>query len=237
MNGPDARRDMLLKELGDFNGEELRKICVSLKLENETLTRKIDMVIRDGRRIRDLDQASQIPLGFSLQRIAAESSGFITQRPQIAFKPVRLAVDPECAPFFSIYDLRVGKNTFHLCADEWAATLFPPIEEKDPEFKAKSKQLRIDIGTVQIGQDLTLCVRNTDQANPHDFRAVVWGYYLDFWMVFIEASHALARLVRWPHYLPVLKANDNALRWGYGWEAMCQGFRRARERGKRRLGK
>lgn len=173
----DARKEQLLSELADFDKDDLRALCISLKVENEALVRKAEGAVLDAARIRQIDVKHQIPLGFKIEKLASGATTIVASRPQTVFRPVRLAVDPECARFFEIHDFRIGNNSYLLSGNSWPATCFPPIEADDPDFKAKAKQLRLDIGLVQIAQDLSITIRNLSEA-PRNFRALIWGYDL-----------------------------------------------------------
>jgi hypothetical protein len=46
-------------------------------------------------------------------------------QPERVFRPQHLIVDPLCAPFFTIIEIRIGKITY--IKGEVSATLFPPL--------------------------------------------------------------------------------------------------------------
>lgn len=64
---------------------------------------------------------------FELIKVPPGASVAANATPQLPLKPVRLVIDPAIAPYFSVDDIRVGRNSQMATAGSIAATLFPPI--------------------------------------------------------------------------------------------------------------
>ncbi len=114
---------------------------------------------------RDATQARLFPLGFVQLAVAAASTATITSRPQILFRPQRIVIPTSVGTNFVITDIRIGKDSQLVQATELPAEIFSPV--------AVGVMLTLD--TAQQGCDVSLTVRNTDGANPHDFRATMFG--------------------------------------------------------------
>lgn len=114
---------------------------------------------------RDATQARLFPLGFVQLAVAALATATITSRPQILFRPQRIVIPTALAAFFVITDIRIGKDSQLVQATELPAEIFSPV--------AVGVMLTLD--TAQQGCDVSLTVRNTDGAAPHDFRATMFG--------------------------------------------------------------
>lgn len=114
---------------------------------------------------RDATQARLFPLGFVQLAVAALATATITSRPQILFRPQRIVVPASVGTNFVITDIRIGKDSQLVQATELPAEIFAPA--------AVGVMLTLD--TAQQGCDVSVTVRNTDGAAPHDFRATMFG--------------------------------------------------------------
>lgn len=113
-------------------------------------------------------------LGFSLKAIAACATAVVEVQPQITFKPRRFVVDPICAPFFDILDLRVGNCTVFATVGQIPCTAFPPpVDESIPLDNIAGMR------AVCVGQRLMLMVVNKDGGSMHDFSAMMVGDTID----------------------------------------------------------
>ena len=114
---------------------------------------------------RPPQKARLYPIGFVQLAVAASGTVTVTSRPQILFRPQRFVVPASLAANFVITDLRVGKDSQFAQATELPAEIFSQL--------AVGVMMTLD--TAQISNDLAVTTRNTDAANPHDFRAVMLG--------------------------------------------------------------
>jgi hypothetical protein len=78
------------------------------------------------------------------------------EEPMITFRPRWLAVSPECAPYYEVCDLRIGQDSFFVCATPIAATLLPPLP---PTMEHLKKYMRLDAPLITPGIHLALTVR------------------------------------------------------------------------------
>lgn len=104
-------------------------------------------------------------IGFQSLAIAANALATITQQPQLPFKGYRLSVPNQFAPFFTIVDIRVGKDSQLVSPGAVPATSFSETSVGD----------NISMDTADVGQLITIQVQNIDGAAPHDFRATLFG--------------------------------------------------------------
>jgi hypothetical protein len=106
----------------------------------------------------------EFPIGFTFRNIAAGASVDIEVKPQVKFKGHRLAVDPRLARYFTILDIKVGKDS------QLAATGEMPASA----FSALAVDTRMELDPAEPGIVLTLRVSNID-TTPRDFFAVLYG--------------------------------------------------------------
>ena len=111
----------------------------------------------------------QYPLGFVQLAVPASATSIVTSRPQVLFRGYRVIVPSTIATNFVITDIRVGKNSQLVQATELPASI----------FQENAFDIALTMDTAQISQDISVTVRNTDAANPHDFRAVIIGAALE----------------------------------------------------------
>lgn len=110
------------------------------------------------------------PLGFFQPAVPAAATVIVTARPQVIFRPRRLMVPlrmggHDIAENFSILDIRIGKNSQLVSAEELPATI----------FSERSIESSMTLDTANIGHDISITVRNLDACSAHDFRATMFG--------------------------------------------------------------
>ncbi|CAN5866185.1 hypothetical protein BH11MYX4_BH11MYX4_58400 [soil metagenome] len=113
-------------------------------------------------------RARQFPIGFVKTTIGPGAVEDIEVKPQVHFRGERLAVAPSIARFFSVVDIKVGKDSQLAAAGEMPAE----------SFSALAVGVRLELDTAQPGIVIIIKVRNTDAA-PHNFEAVLYGTVLE----------------------------------------------------------
>jgi len=113
-------------------------------------------------------RARQFPIGFVKTTILPGAVEDIEVKPQVHFRGERLAVAPSIARFFSVVDIKVGKDSQLAAAGEMPAE----------SFSALAVGVRLELDTAQPGIVIIIKVRNTDAA-PHNFEAVLYGTVLE----------------------------------------------------------
>lgn len=143
--------------------------------------------IRDG--LNELTREYEgkiVPVGgfvtFSA-RIAKGSTHTIVTKPQVIFKGRYLVVSSACKPEnFTILDGRVGQRCQTVHATEAKADQFVVNQDLLRNLVLLENGLyRWDWDACQIGQDLSLVVRNDDMYEPRDFMAILWGDYAHYY--------------------------------------------------------
>jgi hypothetical protein len=109
-------------------------------------------------------RARQYPLGFESAPVNPGATAVITSRPQVPFRGERLTVPSDIAGSFTILDLRVGKNSQFTSAGAVPAR----------GFQENATEIRLQMDTAQISQDITISVQNIGGA-PQTFRAMLVG--------------------------------------------------------------
>ena len=164
----------------EMTREDLEKALAISNVHSEAKEVELRRIVERQRLIdSSFRDKMETVLGFPFVMVGPGSMAWVMTQPQISFRPTRLAVDPECAPFFLIEDFRIG-NVSGL-PNEWGipATLFPPIEGKDDEETKRIKdQLRLSFGTVSVCQNASLFVMNRS-TEAREFKGAYWGYGLD----------------------------------------------------------
>lgn len=99
---------------------------------------------------------------FIYRDLEAGEAGTISICPQVPFRMTRLVVDPHCAPFFVVLDIKLGRNSFLPNASPLPASCFPMIPKiSDQDEVEKMVELgRIDVDTAQVGQVVKIDVEN-----------------------------------------------------------------------------
>lgn len=114
------------------------------------------------------------PIGFYKPAVPAGSVVCAIAVPQVIFRPGVLFIPAEVngskiADHFAIVDIRIGKNSQLVTAEEILAN----------SFSTYGKENSITFDTANIGHELTIIVRNLDPNNAHDFRATMFGSSVD----------------------------------------------------------
>jgi hypothetical protein len=152
--------------VGDLEG--LRNPFRRRRKKNAAIKKAlIQRKIARGTMVRSLKPVAErnLFIGFQSLAIAANALATITQQPQLPFKGYRLSVPQQFAPFFTIVDIRVGKDSQLVSPGAVPATSFNEVSVGD----------NISMDTADVGQLITLQVQNIDGAAPHDFRATLFG--------------------------------------------------------------
>jgi hypothetical protein len=177
-----SRAESLKKELEgiDLDRDALIELASAHKAYGEWLERLLKSRNFDARlRALAFPACCTFPLGFTSDtKVVGGETRRVTSRTQVPFQGCRLAVDPECAPYFTILNLRVGDFSQFVNAEPIAATTFPPlVADWDSEDQEKAhKELRLGLRLALPGVDVSLLVQNVDRDAPHIFRAALWGH-------------------------------------------------------------
>lgn len=101
--------------------------------------------------------------------------------PQMAFRGVRLVIDPACAEGLDLLDIRIGRDSLFANSTPAFAGAFPPLpaeadfERMDEWFRAHM----LDAPTASVGQQAALSIGNRSATKPtaSPFRALLWGFW------------------------------------------------------------
>lgn len=116
-------------------------------------------------------------LAFPATLVGAGESVVVTSMPQTIFRSRRLVVAPECAPFFTVHDIKLGSSSILLNSYGAPASCFPPLprDKEDLAFlKELETMLHLHIRTAQISQIISILVHN-DSDKPQVFKGMLWG--------------------------------------------------------------
>jgi hypothetical protein len=173
------RYESLLKR-DDLSRDTLCKMIAALEAESAEHLKFAHTVARERDLVRRLPVGRGLvclPLPRTL--VAGGQVNSVSARAQLVFRPVRLSVAPECALYFDILDLRVGKNSQHVNDGAVSAVHFPPLPSlNEAEIERFADHLKCFSGmydTAVAGQDISVAVRNVDEA-PRLFDACLWGH-------------------------------------------------------------
>lgn len=100
---------------------------------------------------------------------AAGLAGNVQQQPQVTFRPERLIVPSYLAPFFTIDNIIVGK-------DSQSAVGNNPVPAST--YSEVAVGVRLNLKTANLGHLITLAFTNVD-TDPHHFRASLIGTATD----------------------------------------------------------
>lgn len=118
---------------------------------------------------RPNDKRREFAIGFEpTPATAAGASASTRARPQILFRPERLIVASQVAPYFTIDNIIVGKDSQMVSADPVPATAFSEV----------AVGVRLSLKTAVIGNDITIQFTNTD-TQDRTFRATIIGTALE----------------------------------------------------------
>ena len=135
---------------------------------------------------KGLENPICLPLN-SKQRVLPGEECPIFLTPDVTYLPQRLAVDPECAPFFGVL-WHKASNIVTIGAgvsapeaehrDAYKGTLFPPIPDypQTEESRVAHQALVHFYPMMTPANRMTLMVRNEGSA-PRHFRGCLWGFY------------------------------------------------------------
>jgi hypothetical protein len=165
-------------EARDWPREDLMKLLAATKAENERLReRKADL---DTVRMT-FPECCRVPVAVDPVELVddqlVENLGRTSITTYAHFKPCRLVVDPECAPYFDIVDFKVGRNSQNLNSNPWPATLFPPLPSEREDAKKAHEALAMRLRTIQVGTPWSLYIHLRPGHGKRVFRAALWGAY------------------------------------------------------------
>lgn len=113
-------------------------------------------------------RSRNFPVGFVRSQIPPGQIADIEVKPQVLFKGQRLAVSSHISRFFTIVDIKVGKDSQLAATGEMPADCFSEL--------AVGVQMELD--TAQPGIVMTLRVRNFS-SDPQNFMAVLYGAVME----------------------------------------------------------
>lgn len=141
-------------------GSKLERIAAKLRTARMIDPRAVTVMDRPATRRREY------PLGFeSAAAIPLNGTALVRATPQISFRGERLVVPSDISLFFSIDDIIVGKNS-QLVSDG-------PIPAST--FSEVAVGVRLNLDTANIGNTITMRVRNVGSADEIFFRAAIIG--------------------------------------------------------------
>jgi len=128
-------------------------------------------VVRHGEPEPELVPMRTTFVCFEEKEIGGGAMATVTAVPQVVFKPERLVVDPNYAPFFRLTGIRVG----HCCQERhpWVRGVGCRIFEPHREDLTPLNNLE-GTDVVQAGMLFSLLVTNITP-RAHAFNAIVWG--------------------------------------------------------------
>lgn len=145
---------------GASRSGNLRALARKLAVARQIDPRAVTVMDRPATRRREY------PLGFeSADVIALGGSALVRATPQISFRAERLVIPSDIALFFSIDDIIIGKNS-QLVSDG-------PIPAST--FSEVAVGVRLNLDTANIGNTITMRVRNVGSADALFFRASMIG--------------------------------------------------------------
>jgi len=113
---------------------------------------------------------------FPTTTVPAGGNLMIRTNSYVPFRPRRLVVAPQCAPFFDINDFKAGNVSVCLNAGSVPATCFPPLP-LDVESKKLCEEMEaftlIHMPALGINHTLGLHVTNTS-SEERRFQAMFW---------------------------------------------------------------
>lgn len=121
--------------------------------------------------------SEKLYLGLPYTHTHAGQNVVVHGQPQIPFRPKRLVVAPECAPFFQIHDIRMGAVSLLPSQGPAPASCFPPLplDEDAREFlKYLEQMLTMHLGTCQVSQSISVHVTNVSKSDQI-FKGMFWG--------------------------------------------------------------
>jgi hypothetical protein len=151
---------------GDMDGD-LEGLFRRKKKNSAIKKALIQRKIQQGTLVRSLKPVAErnLFIGFTQLGIVANGLASITVQPQLPFKGYRLSIPQILANFFSIVDVKVGKDSQLVAPGAVPATSFSEVSVGD----------NISMDTADVGQLITVQVQNIDGAAAHDFRATLFG--------------------------------------------------------------
>lgn len=154
----------LMAAAGAGNGGGLAALAAKM-----AEARNIDpkaVVVRE----RAEDTRREFHMGFrSAAPIAGGAAGAVTQQPQVTFRPERLVIPSFIAPFFTIDNIIVGK-------DSQTAVGINPVPATT--YSEVAVGVRLNLKTANLGHLVTLSFTNVD-ADPHIFQGAIIGTATD----------------------------------------------------------
>lgn len=114
---------------------------------------------------RPPNQQQEQVMPFPATAVLASATATILAFPQRKFRTERLAVASAIAAFFTIGDLRIGRESMMVSVGAVPAQIFSEV----------GVGVRLRGYTANLGNTIGLDVTNLDAANPHTFLAAIVG--------------------------------------------------------------
>ncbi len=135
------------------------------------MARQIDphaVVVRE--RAEDTRREYHVGFDSGAVEVPIGASGIVTVQPQVTFRGERLVIPSFIAPFFTIDNIIVGK-------DSQTAVGANPVPAST--YSEVAVGVRLNLKTANIGHLITLAFTNVDPAATHRFRATMIGTATD----------------------------------------------------------
>lgn len=114
---------------------------------------------------RGVSKKRRMPIGFTPTTIAAGSSGTIPGLPQNLYRTERLIVPSDIAFDLGVTDLKVGNQSQFAQSSEVPAVIFSEV----------AINTGVEFDTAEVGNQISIAVRNKDAVNAVDFTAAAVG--------------------------------------------------------------
>lgn len=157
LDGDDALGAFVGDDSGDDSGDDV--LGAVLKQHSRNKAQKQAMArdllrrrVAAGTLLRSVAPRSsrEYALGLGSTTVAGNSSANINVQPQVIFRPERLVVPSNLAPFFLITDIKVGKNSQLVSTGALPAVM----------FTENAFGVRLKMDTAQISMFVTISVTN-----------------------------------------------------------------------------
>jgi hypothetical protein len=150
--------------IGADNGDPLQALAAQMQLARQIDPNAIAV------RQRNEDARRMYHMGFDAGAdTAAGIAGSATQQPQVTIRPERLIVPSFIAPFFTVDNIIVGK-------DSQSAVGNNPVPATT--YSEVAVGVRLNLKTANLGHLVTIAFTNVD-TDPHRFRATMIGTATD----------------------------------------------------------
>lgn len=114
---------------------------------------------------RGASKRRKMPIGFTPTTIVANGSGVIPGNPQNLYRTERIIVPSDIAFDLGITDLKVGNQSQFAQSSEVPAVIFSEV----------AVSTGVEFDTAEVGNQISIAVRNKDAVNAVDFTAAAVG--------------------------------------------------------------